>query len=82
MKTVFDLLKTIIRHCEDGDREAARVLFAQIKLPEVVSQDLRIFLGQIDDYLNDPAVEITGAVTLIDLKRSYIELFGSDGNNS
>jgi hypothetical protein len=27
-------------------------------------------------------VTITGAITLDDIKRAYIEFFGSDGNNS
>jgi hypothetical protein len=74
-------LKTIIHHIEAGDRDATRAVLNTLTVPPDESNDLKIFIGQLDDYLNNEAAVITGAITLDDIKRAYIELFGPDRNS-
>jgi hypothetical protein len=66
----------------DGDADTARTFFnttlAKLYEKELASDEkyfqLTMFLGELDDYLNDGAVQILGATNLEELQKSYSEI--------
>lgn len=66
----------------DCDREAAQMVFnttlAKLYEKELASDEkyfqFKMFLSELDDYLNDPAVQIVGSTNLEELQKSYLEI--------
>lgn len=75
-------IEKTLNFLREGNAEEAKAFFNQSVskiIEEKLVEDekyfqLRMFLVELDDYLNDKAVQIVGSTNLEELEKSYSEL--------